>query len=128
MILRLMFTFYLIIFPCKFLMANQVMDNAITIVKKCYDQSTDLSKTFTPCIKEGIEKMPNSKGFQIRMKLKDADKATVEKISIFMTDNTGYMYYCVATAGKNLTINSCAGAQGKPLSEGQVMSIELPDD
>lgn len=62
------------------------------------------------------------------MKLKDADKATVEKISIFMTDNTGYMYYCVATAGKNLTINSCAGAQGKPLSEGQVMSIELPDD
>ncbi|HHT7622629.1 TPA: hypothetical protein ACT0KX_002570 [Legionella pneumophila] len=55
------------------------MDNAIMIVKNCYDKSTDLSKTFVPCINEEIEKLPDSKDFQIRMKLKSAEKDNNEK-------------------------------------------------
>ncbi|HAT2040255.1 TPA: hypothetical protein JBF32_11605 [Legionella pneumophila] len=127
MILRLMLTFCFIVFPCKFLMAKQIMDNAIMIVKNCYDKSTDLSKTFVPCINEEIEKLPDSKDFQIRMKLKSAEKDNNEKISILMVDKTGYMYYCIVTTGKTLIINACAGEQGKPLTQGQMLSIDLPE-
>ncbi|HAT8189705.1 TPA: hypothetical protein JA338_14445, partial [Legionella pneumophila] len=83
--------------------------------------------TFVPCINEEIEKLPDSKNFQIRMKLKSAEKDNNEKISILMVDKTGYMYYCIVTTGKTLIINACAGEQGKPLTEGQMLSIDLPE-
>ncbi|WP_115710354.1 hypothetical protein [Legionella sainthelensi] len=127
MILRLIFTFYLIVFPYKFLMANQVMNTAIKVLEECYDKTNDL-RNYAPCVKTEREKIHSLQNLQIRIKFKNPEKNSKEKVPILMVDKTGYMYYCIATAGKNLTIDSCAGTQGKPLSEGQLMSIELLRD
>ncbi|MFO9068253.1 hypothetical protein SC828_14610, partial [Legionella pneumophila serogroup 1] len=33
----------------------------------------------------------------------------------------------LVTTGKTLIINACAGEQGKPLTQGQMLSIDLPE-
>ncbi|HFR4792412.1 TPA: hypothetical protein ACHWOV_002460, partial [Legionella pneumophila] len=123
----LILAFYLIIFPHKLLMANQVMNTAIKVLEECYNKATDL-RNYVPCVETEAEKIHTLQNLQIRIKFKNPEKNSKEKVPILMVDKTGYMYYCIATAGKNLTIDSCAGTQGKPLSEGQLMSIELLKD
>ncbi|HAU0641243.1 TPA: hypothetical protein JBG54_13455, partial [Legionella pneumophila] len=85
MILRLILTSYLIIFPYKFLMANQVMNTAIKVLEECYDKTTDLRK-YVPCVETEADKIPALQNLQIRIKFKNPEKNSKEKVPILMVD------------------------------------------
>lgn len=111
--IRLLFPCILLMIPWQLATANRPTDNALAIIKSCYDESVNLSNDFTPCVTKKLKIMPNAEDFQLIMNFKTDEKGTNERIPVFMVDKTGYMYYCIVTTGKTLIINACAGEQGK---------------
>lgn len=89
--IRLLFPCILLMIPWQFATANRPTDNALAIIKSCYDESVNLSNEFTPCVTKKLKIMPNAEDFQLIMNFKTDEKGTNERIPVFMVDNRVYV-------------------------------------
>lgn len=123
---RLIFLPLLAFYPWKLTSADQYTDAALSILRQCYDASDEINADITLCFNEKINKIPNPLNYVVSIHASNSKKSAQGKITIFMINKTGFMLYCIGTAGEKLILKSCATDVGKPLTPEQILSIDAP--
>ncbi|MDP1614471.1 MAG: hypothetical protein Q8L68_01600 [Methylococcales bacterium] len=116
----------LITLPWRLAQADTLTDQAIAKIKLCYDAADKIDPEFMKCSMDELRKLPNPLGYKCRIHSDDQQKSANGKISIIFYTASGFMIYCLGTAGDKLIINSCASEQGKPITASDELIIAPP--
>jgi hypothetical protein len=117
---------FLLLLPYQIALADPFIDKAMAAIKECYDKYPIIGGDTAECATNMVNSAPNPTNFRMKITSESPDKSKNSKFTIFMINDTGFMFYCVGIAGKQLVINSCASAQGKPLTAKQVLDLGNP--
>ena len=114
----------LIALPCRIALADQYTDQALGIIQICYDAAEKIDPEFMKCNLDKLRKLPNPLGYKCHIHSDEDQKSAKGKISIIFYTASGFMVYCIGTAGDKLIIKSCASEQGEPISPHQEFHIK----
>ncbi|MCL9685424.1 hypothetical protein [Legionella maioricensis] len=116
----------LITLPYHLALADVYTDQAIAKIQTCYDAADKIDPEFMKCSLDELRKYPNPLNYKCHVHTDDERKSAKGKISIIFYTPSGFMVYCIGTAGDKLIINSCATKQGKPITERDELIIQPP--